>query len=63
MLKIGKVQELVRLKKVKIPEPIKGIIDYFRFDVNKILKLPIEIIVKKFLDRSEVSVKKLAYNF
>ena len=63
MLKTGKVQELVRPKEVKIPEPIRGMVGHSRFDVNKIFKLPIEIIVEEFFDRSEVSVKELAYNF
>lgn len=33
-----------------------------RFNVGKILDLPFEITVEEFLDKSDVSIKELAYN-
>lgn len=33
-----------------------------RFDVKKIFDLPIEVTLGEFLDRSDVTIKELAYN-
>lgn len=33
-----------------------------RFDVKKIFDLPIEVTLGKFLDRSDVTIKELAFN-
>ena len=42
--------------------PIKEIIGQSRFDVKKIFDLPLEITLGEFFDRSDITIKELAYN-
>ena len=60
--KTGKVQELVQSKSPKVADPIRGMSTKQRFDIGQILDLPIQISVGEFLDRSDVTIKELAYN-
>ena len=60
--KTGKVQELVAQKGPKVPDPIRGMSDNSRFDIRKILDLPVEISVGELLDRSDTTIKELVYN-
>ena len=60
--KTGKVQELVIPKAPKLPDPIRGMMDRQRFHIDRILQLPLEISLGELLDRSESTVKELAYN-
>lgn len=43
-------------------DSIRGMAGRTRFDVKKIFDLPIEVTLGKFLDRSDVTIKELAFN-
>lgn len=60
--KTGKVQELVTPKGPKGTDSIRGMAHRSRFDIGKILDLPLEITVGEFLDKSDVTIKELAYS-
>ena len=60
--KTGKVQELVVPKGVRIPDPMRGMVGQERFNVDRILRLPVEMSLGEFLDRSDITVKELAFN-
>ena len=60
--KTGKVQELVQLQVPKLGDPIREMAGRTRFGVKKILDLPVEVTLGEFLDRSNVTIKELAYN-
>ena len=59
--KTGKVQELVQPKAPKLPDPIRAMTNRPRFDVDTIFSLPVEIPLGELLDRSDVTVKEMAY--
>lgn len=58
--KTGKVQELVPVKLLKVPDPIRGMAGRNQFSVDQILKLPITMEIGQFLDKSDVSRQELA---
>jgi len=60
--KTGKVQELVTPKGPKSTDPIRGMQSRGRFDISRILDLPLELTVGELLDRSDITIKDLAFN-
>ncbi len=60
--KTGKVQELVTPKGPKSTDPIRGMQSRSRFDISRILDLPLELTVGELLDRSDITIKDLAFN-
>ncbi len=60
--KTGKVQELVAIKGPKIPDPIRGMSSRTRFNIDSIMDLPVNISLGQLLDRSDSTIKELAYN-
>ena len=59
--KTGKVQELVAQKGPKVPDPIRGMANESRFNVKQILNLPVQLSLGELLDRSDTTIKELAY--
>ena len=59
--KTGKVQELVAQKAPKLPDPIRGITSGPRFDIKNVFDLPIQLSLGELLDRSDTTIKELAY--
>ena len=59
---MGKVQELVSKQGPKQPDPIRGMVTNKRFDINQVLSLPIQLSLGELLDRSDQTIKELAYN-
>ena len=60
--KTGKVQELVAKQGPKQLDPIRGMVTSKRFDINQVLSLPIQLSLGELLDRSDQTIKELAYN-
>ncbi len=60
--KIGKIQKLVTSKELKSTDPIRGMQSRGRFDISRILDLPLELTVGELLDRSDITIKDLAFN-
>lgn len=60
--KTGKVQELVSMKAPKLPDAIRGMANRQRFDISSILNLPVNISLGELLDRSDSTIKELAFN-
>ena len=60
--KTGKVQDLISKQGPKQPDPIRGMVMNKRFDINQVLSLPIQISLGELLDRSDQTIKELAYN-
>ena len=60
--KTGKVQELVAAKAPALPDPIRGMLGRQRCDVGDIMALPIQLTVGELLDRSDTTIKELAFH-
>lgn len=60
--KTGKVQELVAQKSPKVPDPIRGMANTSRFEIGNILNLPVQLSLGELLDRSDTTIRELAYN-
>jgi len=60
--KIGKIQKLVTSKELKSTDPIRGMQSRGRFDISRILDLSLELTVGELLDRSDITIKDLAFN-
>ena len=59
--KTGKVQELVQAKAPKLPDPIRAMAGRPRFSIDSIFNIPIEIPLGELLDRSDMTVKEMAF--
>lgn len=59
--KTCKIQELVQSQGPKKSDPIRALAGKSRFNLDKILGLPLEITVGEMLDSSDTTVKELAY--
>ena len=59
--KTGKVQELVEVKKPKLPDPIRGMVGRNRFDMRKILDTIVDITLGELLDRLDTTIKEMAH--
>ena len=57
-----KVQELVTMKGPKLPDAIRGMVNRPRFDIGSIMDIPVQISLGELLDRSDSTIKELAYN-
>ena len=55
------MQELVVQRGPKVSYLIRGMTSSARFDVKKILNLPVELSLGELLDRSDTTIKELAY--
>lgn len=62
VIKTGKVQELVAIKGLKIPDPIRGMSSRTRFNIDSIMDLFVNISLGQLLDRSDSTIKELVYN-
>ncbi|MCJ1346904.1 hypothetical protein MMC31_005124 [Peltigera leucophlebia] len=60
--KTGRVQELVVPKIPKKADSIRAMTGSERFDIKKIFDLPLEVTVREFLDRSDSTIREMAYN-
>ena len=60
--KTGRVQELVVPKIPKKADSIRAMTGSERFDIKKIFNLPLEVTVGEFLDRSDSTIREMAYN-
>jgi len=60
--KTGKVQELVTPKELKSTDSIREMQSRGRFDISRILDLSLELTVGELLDRSDITIKDLAFN-
>lgn len=60
--KTGRVQELVVPKIPKKADSIRAMTGSERFDIKKIFDLPLEVTVGEFLDRSDSTIREMAYN-
>ena len=60
--KTGKVQELVSKQGPKQLDPIRGMVTNKRFDISQVLSLLIQLSLGELLDRSDQTIKELAYN-
>lgn len=60
--KTGQVQELVVPKIPKKADSIRAMAGHERFDIRKIFDLPLEVTVGEFLDRSDTTIREMAFN-
>lgn len=60
--KTGKVQQLVQPSSPKYQDLIRGVSQATRFNINQILDMPVTLTLSQLMDRSDSTIKDLAYN-
>lgn len=60
--KTGRVQVFVVPKIPKKADSIRAMAGHERFDIRKIFDLPLEVAVGEFLDRSNTTIREMAFN-
>ena len=49
------------MKTPKIPDPIRAMSNQSCFNIDTIFSMPIKILLKELLDRSNITIKEIAY--